>query len=562
LPAAPDVAQAQQKKALPREEAMYQQVYDPVAHSLGLSAIFAAAPLTVMFIMLGGFKRSPQLSALVSLVVCLMVAVFVYAMPVGAALNSAVYGAVFSMLTVIWIIVTAIWLYNLAVESGHFAILRQSFASISGDQRIQGIIIAFCFGALLEALAGAGTPIAIVGAMLVALGFDPIKAVMMALVGDTAPVAFGALAVPIYTLSQVTGLPFDQLGSMVARQTAIVAVFLPMVLLLIVDGRRGVRECWLPAAVTGLSFGIVQFVTANYISIPIADVFAVLASAGAVVLLLRFWSPRTIVAAMPIESTVGAAQVMPAISPRETLRAYSPYIYVVVVFSLAQWGPIKALLAHGAVKFPWPGLAITDALGHAINTTYNFNYLPSSGTLLLLCGILTMFTLRVGPIAAVNCFGRTIYQLRWAIPTVLCVLGVAFVMNWSGQSATLGRFLAGAGALFALISPVIGWIGVVVTGSDNSTNALFGALQIAAAKATNLDGTLLAAANTAGGVLGKIISPQSLAVGAAAVGLVGREGEVFRRVLGWTLLLLAGLCLLVFLQSTSVLSWMVVGRPG
>jgi lactate permease len=535
---------------------MYQQVYDPVAHSLGLSAIFAAAPLTVMFIMLGGFKRSPQLSALTSLIICLVVAIAVYGMPFGVALNSAVYGAAFSVLTVIWIIVNAIWIYNLAVESGHFAILRQSFASISADQRIQGIIIAFCFGALLEALAGAGTPIAIVGAMLVALGFDPVKAVMMALVGDTAPVAFGALAVPIYTLAQVTGLPFDDLGSMVARQTAVMAVFIPLVIVCIVDGARGLRECWLPAVVAGTTFGLVQFATANYISIPIADIFAVLVSAGAVVLLLRFWSPRSRVeAGRPTASLVTT-------SPAETLRAYLPYIYVVIVFSIAQWGPIKALLARGAIKFPWPGLAITDALGHAVNTTYNFSYLPASGTLLLVCGILTMFTLGVRPAAAARCMGATIYQLRWAIPTVLCVLGVAFVMNWSGQSATLGRFLAGAGSWFALISPIVGWVGVVVTGSDNSTNALFGALQVAAARATGLPAVLLAAANTAGGVLGKIISPQSLAVGAAAVGLIGREGEVFRRVLGWTILLLAGLCLLVYLQSTPVLAWMVVSGSG
>jgi lactate permease len=541
---------------------MYQQVYDPVAHSLGLSAIFAAAPLTVMFIMLGGFKRSPQLSAFSSLIICLGVAIAVYGMPVGVALNSAVYGAAFSVLTVIWIIVNAIWIYNLAVESGHFAILRQSFASVSADQRIQGIIIAFCFGALLEALAGAGTPIAIVGAMLVALGFDPVKAVMMALVGDTAPVAFGALAVPIYTLAQVTGLPFDDLGSMVARQTAVMSVFIPLLIVCIVDGARGLRECWLPALVAGTSFGLVQFATANYISIPIADVFAVLVSAGAVVLLLRFWSPRSrVVGATPLVG-VGAAQATPSPSTKETLRAYLPYVYVVVIFSMAQWGPIKAQLARGAIKFAWPGLAITDALGHAVNTTYNFSYLPASGTLLLVCGILTMFTLGVRPAAAARCMGATVYQLRWAIPTVLCVLGVAFVMNWSGQSATLGRFLAGAGSWFALISPIVGWVGVVVTGSDNSTNALFGALQVAAARATGLPAVLLAAANTSGGVLGKIISPQSLAVGAAAVGLIGREGEVFRRVLGWTLLLLAGLCLLVYLQSTPVLSWMVVTGSG
>lgn len=534
---------------------MYQQVYDPVAHSFGLSAIFAAAPLTVMFVMLGVLKRSPQLSALVSLVACVLVATIVYGMPVGAALNSGLYGMAFSLLTVVWIIVNAIWIYNLTVASGHFALLRLSFARISDDARIQGIIVAFCFGALIEALSGAGTPIAICSAMLVALGFDPMKAVIMSLVGDTAPVAFGSLAVPIYTLAQVTGLPFNALGSMVARQTAVIAVFLPLMIVYIVDGMRGVRECWLPAAAAGVAFGLVQFATANYVSIPIADVFAVLASAAAVVAVVRLRGPG----ARPLRaSTVGAAQVAASdADPVETLRAYAPYIFVVIVFSLAQWTPVHRVLAYGGTRFLWPWLAITDPAGKAVNTGYNFAFLPASGTLLLLCGILTMLTLRVSLAAAWRCFLATLHQLRWAIPTVLCVLAIAFVMNWSGQSATLGRFLAGTGAMFALISPVVGWVGVVVTGSDNSTNALFGALQVTAANATGLPPLLLSAANSSGGVLGKIISPQSLAVGAAAVGLIGREGDVFRRVLGWTLLLLAGLCLLVFLQSTPVLGWMI-----
>jgi lactate permease len=391
--------------------------------------------------------------------------------------------------------------------------------------------------------------------MLVALGFDPMKAVMMALIGDTAPVAFGALAVPIYTLTQVTGLPFNELGSMVARQTSVMAVFLPFVLVYIVDGRRGVRECWIAALAAGAVFGLVQFATANFVSIPLADILAVIASAAAVVLVIRLGASGARPSQPARVSTAGAVQIERLdADPRETVRAYAPYIFVVIVFSLAQWGPVQRLLAHGTTRFPWPGLAIVDAGGKAVNTSYTLNLASASGSLLLLCGLLTMLTLRVPPAAAWRCFRATVYQLRWAIPTVLCVLAVAFVMNWSGQSATLGRFLAGAGPMFALISPVVGWIGVVVTGSDNSTNALFGALQVAAANATGLPPVLLAAANTSGGVLGKIISPQSLSVGAAAVGLIGREGDVFRQVLGWTLLLLAVLAGLVFLQSPPVLS--------
>ena len=529
---------------------MYQQIYDPVAGSLGWSSVFAAIPLTLMFLMLGVFKRSPQLSALVSLIVCLAVAVLVYSMPFSVALNSGGYGVAFSMMTIGWILINAMWIYHITVKTGHFAILRESFGHISDDLRIQAIIIAFCFGARIEAVAGSGVPIAICSAMLVAIGFSPVKAAVMALVADTAPVAFGALATPITVLNGQTDLPYNVLGAMVGRQCPFIAAILPFILVFIVDGARGLRMTWSAALAAGLSFALTQYVVSNFFAVQITDVVASLVSAGTLIALTRVWRPSNVL-------TVPNENAGPAPSRRDMLLAYAPYIFIVIVFSLSQIPPVARVLNYGVYKFPWPGLALIRADGSAVNTMFTVNYLPVSGTLLLFCGVLTMIALRVQPTIALRAFGAALVQVRWALPTIFMILAIAYIMNWSGQTTTLGRFLAGAGSAYALISPVIGWIGVVVTGSDASTNALFGHLQVEAAKATGISPVLLAATNTTGGVLGKMLSPQSLAIGAAAVGVIGREGEIFRSVFGWAVALLAGLCLFVYLQSTPILGWMV-----
>ena len=270
---------------------MYQQVYDPVSDSLGLSSIFAALPLVVLFVLLGGFRMKAQWAALISLAVSILVAIIVYSMPVGQTLDAGLEGAVFGLFPIMWIVVNAIWLYNMTVETGHFAVLRRSFAAISDDQRIQAVIIAFSFGALIEALAGFGTPVAITSVMLIALGFKPMKAAAVALVANTAPVAFGAIAIPIITLGEVTGLPADDLGAMVGRQTPLLAVIVPLILIAMVDGKRGLRQTWPAAMVCGVTFAVVQFATSNYISIQLTDIFASLASAAALVAFLRVWSP-------------------------------------------------------------------------------------------------------------------------------------------------------------------------------------------------------------------------------------------------------------------------------
>ncbi len=554
---------------------MYQQVYDPVGDSLGLSVIFAALPLLTLFILLGGVKLAAHWAALSALAVALIVAIVVYSMPAGQAFDSGIEGAVFGLFPIMFIVWMAIWIYNMTVTTGHFAVLRRSFGRISDDQRVQAVIIAFCFGALLEALAGFGTPVAITAVMLIALGFEPIKAAAVALVANTAPVAFGAIAIPIITLSEITGLPKEDLGAMVGRQTPLLALFVPLILIGMVDGMRGVRQAWPAAVVGGFVFAVAQFACSNYISVELTDIVASLLSTGAIVALLQVWNPSeplhgeriqrgpaiagAAVADSTLEAEVRRKDDDHPDSRGEIFGAYAPYLIIIAVFAVAQWGPIKDFLDGLTVEFDWPGLDLTNADGEPLSAvTFKFNWANAAGTLLLVAGLITMLALRVSPGRALGVFGRSLDQLKWATLTVAAVLSLAYVMNFSGQTITLGLWIAGAGGFLAFLSSIIGWLGVAVTGSDTSSNSLFGALQVSAAKEAGLDPTLLAAANSSGGVLGKMISPQNLAIGAAAVGMGGREGELFRRVLGWSIFLVLIMCVLVYLQSTSVLSWMVV----
>src|SRR5689334_5343386 len=553
---------------------MYKQVLDPVGGSLFASALFAAIPLITLFVLLGGLKLKAHLAALASLVIALVVAIVVYSMPAGQALDAAVLGACFGLFPIMWIVWNAIWIYNMTDATGHFAVLRRSFASVSEDQRIQAVIIAFCFGALIEALAGFGAPVAITAAMLMALGFQPIKAAAVALVANTAPVAFGAIATPIITLSEVSALPKDDLGAMVGRQTPFLALIVPLILIAMVDGRRGIRQTWPAAIVGGGAFAIGQFACSNFVSVEITDIVASLLSAAAIVAFLRVWQPaeplrgdgrftRPAIAGAATADAVHEEEVRRRSddtrdSRRDVLLAYAPYVIIVVVLSLAQWGPIKNALDGLTKEINWPGLNVVNAKGEEpAPSVFKLNWAITPGSLLLVSGLLTMLVLRVSPGRALRIYGKTLNQLKWATLTVATVLALAYVMNFSAQTLTLGQWIAGAGGVVAFLSSIIGWLGVAVTGSDTSSNALFGALQVQAANKAGLDPTLLAAANSSGGVLGKMISPQNLAIGAAAVGMAGQEGDLFRQVLKWSVVLVLIMCVLVLLQSTAILSWMV-----
>ncbi|PMR61384.1 lactate transporter [Verrucosispora sp. ts21] len=583
---------------------MYRPILDPLADSLALSALVAGLPIVTLFLLLGVLRVRAWLSALGALAVALLVSILAYSMPTGQALLTASQGATFALFPLVWTFGTAIWIYRMTVTSGHFDVLRRSFARVSDDQQVQALVIAFCFGSLLEGLAGQGTPVAITTVMLLALGFRPMKAATVALVANTVPAAFGPLGLPITTLARVTDLPTGDLGAMAGRQVPVIALFIPLLLVGMVGGRRGLRRTWHIALACGLSFALAQFLTSNYFAMALADIVAGLVSAVVVTVIARLWPPRrhddpvidtaapagpgTTVTpgepsasggsgrsgrsgapggsggpGRPTEQAVAvAARAEVASDPPDTSvevwRAYAPYLVIVAIFGLSQVPAIADALNAVTVTFNWPGLHLLTTSGAPSTLpVFRFNWLSSTGTLLVLAGLVTMAILRITPRTAVVTYGQTLASLRWAILTVCGLLALAFVMNGSGQTATLGTWMAGAGGLFALLSPILGWLGVALTGSDTSSNSLFGALQVTAAERAGLDPVLLAAANASGGVVGKMISLQNLTIAASAVGLDGREGDLFRRMFGWSVLLICAMAVLVGLQATPVLSWMV-----
>lgn len=569
----------------------FQQQLSPVGGSLALSALIGLLPLLVVFVLLGVVKAKAYVAALAGLGTALVVAVLAYAMPASLALLSATQGAVFGVFPIMWIVLCALWLYQLTVTSGRFEDLRRTFDIVSDDPRIQAVLIAFCFGGLLEALAGFGAPVAITATMLIALGVAPLRAAATVLLANTAPVAFGAIAIPITTAATLTGLPVGDIGATVGRQAPVLATFVPLLLLLVVDGRRGLREAWPAALVTGLSFALAQFVTSNFLSVELTDIVASLFGLAVTVLFVRFWTPvgaaeahERLAAGRIAEAETASAQGRPgataeapagigvkdrtgAQNPDRPLTgsritmALFPYLLVIAVFSVSKLVPVvKDFLAGTDRKIAWPGLDknVLSSAGKPITSTvYSFQWLSSPGTLLLLCGIVVAVVYRVSAGRAVADFVDTLVKLRLPILTVACVLALAYVMNFSGQTITVGTWIAGTGALFAFLSPVLGWIGTAVTGSDTSANALFAKLQATAGAQAGIDPTLLVSANTTGGVVGKMISPQNLTIAASAAGLAGQESAILRKVLPWSIGLLLFLCTLVYLQSTPVLSWML-----
>lgn len=550
----------------------YTALTDAVGGSLALTALVGTLPLLTFFAMLLLVKAKAHVAGLASLAVALIVAILAFGMPWNLALLSAGQGALFGLFPIVWIVVMALWFYQVTVLSGRFEDMRAIFDQIGGgDLRIQAILIAFCFGGLLEALAGFGAPVAITATMILALGLKPLKTATVVLIANTAPVAFGAIAIPITTAGTLTGLDPAHIGAIVGHQAPFLAIMVPFFLLLIIDGMKGLREAWPAALVIGGAFAVSQWWSATHFSYELTDVVAALCGLGAAVLLMRFWKPK---------GTEGVRERLGAPARPEAAgltfgriwMALLPYLLVVVVFAIAKlwkWGvDIPAALTSTDLKFAWPGLdgRLFDGDGEPITSTvYNFQWLSSPGTLLLISGIMVaaiytvfnhngQFKLSMGNALAE--IGRCFYRMRFAALTIVTVLALAYVMNFSGQTIAIGTWFAGLGAIFAFFSPVLGWLGTAVTGSDTSANALFSNLQQTAAQGIGVDEHLLVAANTSGGVVGKMVSPQSLAIAGTAVGMEGRESEIFRAVMWWSLGLLLVLCCLVFLQS-NVLAWML-----
>ncbi|HXA60941.1 MAG TPA: L-lactate permease [Streptosporangiaceae bacterium] len=572
---------------------MYRQILDP-AGSPALSAAFAALPLVVLLVLLGVVRMKSHLAGLIGLAASILIAVAVYGMPLGQAADGALEGAAFGLFPIVWIILNAVWISKLQRSSGHFDIIGRTFTSLSNDTRVQAILIAYCFGAMIESLAGFGTPIAITSIMLMALGLKPLKAAAVATLANTAPAAFGSLGNPIQALAKVTSYSEHDLGSMVGRQSAIIAALVPFVLLLMMDGRRGLREAWPAALTAGVGFGVGQYLCSNYFTYQLCDLAGALTATVAVIILLQFWSrgrgtttgmPVTALSAAGGTPLVMAADGSPAHSGLaldtadadggdapadpgsghrdsrfEILKAFSPYILLTALFALTSvQSPIQKFVASQKFSFVWPGLHVVSAHGKPVAIAkFDLGWLGAAGTMLLITGALTVLILRVRLGRALRCYGEAMSQIRWAVLTICCVLALSYVMNLAGMAISLGTWLAGLGGAFALLSGFLGWFGVALTGSDTSSNALFGAMQVAAAHRIGISPLLMAATNSTGGVQGKAAAMQNLAIAASAVGLSGKEGDILRKVIGWSLGLLAVFCIVAWLQSTSVLSWMVL----
>ncbi|AKE41656.1 L-lactate transport [Corynebacterium kutscheri] len=548
-----------------------------VAGSLGLSALCAILPLVGFFIFLMVLKMKAHWAALSSVVVALITGIFLFHMPFQYAVLAFTQGAAFGLFPIVYVILMAVWLYDITVASGRFEDLRAIFSKLGrGDMRVQAMLISFAFGGLLEALAGFGAPIAIVAAMLLAIGLPPMKAVLVTFVANCAPVAFGAMGIPVTTAGVLTQIPAENVASMVGRQLSIIALIVPFLLALIMDGMRGVKQTWPMALVLGIAFGGGQFLASNYFTYVLTDVVACLLSLVAGVLFLQVWKPKT-----PGDQASNIDPDTVQLTGGRVGLALFPYLLVVVVFSITSlWRigvDIPAALKSTNIVIGWPGLhghILTPAGEPVTNTLFNFNWLSTPGTILFFCAVIIalVYSLTSSPGGAngdkefpmtmgkaFKILAEGVVKLRWAALTIAAVMGLAYVMNMSGQTAAIGAFLAATGAVFPLLSPILGWLGTWVTGSATSGNALFSQMQSATASQVGVEPTLLVAANTSGAALGKMVSPQTLTIAANAVSMENGESKIMAQAWKYSIGLLAVLCILVYLQSTPVLGWMVVG---
>ena len=533
------------------------QPVDPL-HALALSALVAAIPLFVVLLLMGVLRKPGYISAAYGLASTFILAALVWRMPLALALTSAGFGFVYALWPIMWIVFAALWLYNLAVDTGKFDLLRRWMAEhASGDRSAQVILVAFCFGALIEGTAGFGAPVAMAAFLLVGLGFSSRKAVTVSLIANTAPVAFGALGIPIVALAGVTGLDLGKLSAMAGRQLPFLSLLLPSYLVLVVAGRKGLREAWPSAAVAGVSFALAQFLVSNFWGPYVADVIASLASIAALVCFLHLRRPRPHVLASSSDPSGAAQADLPfagRLTRREAAAAWAPW--VILSITMIAWSYLK-LFQVGRTAIPVPGLhqrVFISLYQKPYAAIYSFEPL-AAGTGALAATLLTAFAFLTPPRTWLRSGWKTLFQLRMPGLTVGLIVALAYLYNYSGMAYTLGAALAGLGGLFPLASGFLGWVACFLSGSDTSSNLLFGNLQVAAAHQIGVNPVLLAATNSSGAVTGKMISPQNIAVGVTTVGLVGHEGESLRATFWHSILLAAGLSVLAFAQAYW-LKWM------
>ena len=533
---------------------MFQQLLTPVGDSLGLSFIVAILPILAVLVLLGVLRRPAWQAALAGLVVALAIAVTLWKMPVGLAIDSVLNGAVFAMWPVMWIVVNALLLYNIAVRSGRFDAFREwVVAHLPNDRRVILVVIGFCFGALLEGVSGFGTPVAITSSLLILVGYPPLEALVYVLIFNTAPVAFGALGAPVTVLGAVTGLPATALASMIGRQLPVIAIILPFYVIALYGGWRSVRALWPVLLVAGGSFAVSQFAASNLLDYTLTDVLSSLGSLVATLLFLRVWRPA------PDPEFVIASNAVTGAPSTSSIPSWQGWLpWVVVSVTVIAWTTFK-VFAIGQQNIAWPGLhraiSITLYSGKPYDAVWVFQPL-GTGTAILLAAIITAGLVRLSPKLFFSCAVQTIRQCWIAVVTVMLIVGLAYLMNYSGLAYTLGQGVASTGKLFVLLSPFLGWIAVMLSGSDTSGNALFGNLQVVAARQLDLNPVLFAATNSSGGVMGKMISPQNIATGVSVTNMVGKEGQVFARTFIHSVVLTILLGGLVALQQY-VVPWMI-----
>jgi lactate permease len=533
----------------------WNMVQDP-AGNVALSALLAAVPLFFLFWALAVKRMKGHITAMGAVAIGVAVAIAGFHMPAKLAVLATADGMLFGLWPVAWIVVTAVFLYNMSVKTGQFEVLKNSLASITDDRRLQALLIAFSFGAFLEGAAGFGAPVAISGAMLVGLGFQPLYAAGICLIANTAPVAFGAIGIPIVVAGQVSGIDQNAISAMVGRTLPFVSIAIPFYLVVLMAGFKRGFEVWPAALVSGASFAIAQWASSNYLGPLLPDIIASIASIVSLTLFLRVWHPKKSWRFAGEAPSEGKAKLR--YTGGQVLRAWAPFI-VLSIF-VGAWGikPVKAALDQFSLfKFPIPGLdGMVIRAGKGMPAAFSLSVLSAAGTAILLAALFSMPVMKASPKVAVQVFGQTLKSLKFPILTISTILGFAYIMNFAGMAYALGNAFAATGKAFPFVSPFLGWLGVLMTGSDTSTNALFGKLQEVTASKLGVDPVITVAANTSGGVCGKMISPQSLAVATAAVGLVGKEPDLFRFTLKHSIILTTIIACLTYMQS-NVLHFLV-----
>lgn len=560
---------------------VWHQNYLPL-DGIGLSALAASGPIILFFVCLALLRMKGHVAAALTLTLALIIAMATYHMPPVMAFASTLYGFCYGMWPIAWIIVATVFVYKVAVRSGQFNIIRSSITSLTDDRRLQMLLIGFSFGAFLEGAAGFGAPVAITAALLVGLGFNPLYAAGLCLISDTAPVAFGALGIPVIVAGQVSGLDPFSIGAMAGRQLPFISLFLPFWLVFVMDGRRGLRETWPAALVAGGSFALTQYLTSNFLGPELPDIASSIACLVSLGLFLKMWQPKMAFApvivgngaaalavgpsgATGLASGFGGARTSSPYSMRTILRAWSPFLFLTATVTVWGLGGFKALfgpkgsLAATTLSFHMPFIdhlivrsVPAVATPTPLNVVFKLDLLGATGTGIFLAALIAIVFLRMPARTAFDTFSETLKELRRPIMTIGLVLAFAFVENYSGMSVTLALLLAKTGTAYPLFAPLLGWLGVFLTGSDTSSNALFAALQATTAHQIGVSDILLVAANSTGGVAGKMISPQSIAIACAAVGLVGRESDLFR----FTLKHSIGLATIVGIITLSQAYWL------